>query len=260
MRDLMMLGALLLFVPLAILNRRAAYLLWGWTAVLSPIYYLYGFMQSFRFNLLFAVIALTFLIFKPVPNSSFKASPTFVMMLLLLLHSMLSIVFGYPDNPFNEILGTQFFKSMVFCLVMFWFIENRDHMHAFLVMLALGLGFHGVVEGLKVIATAGGHHVAGIPTSMMSDNNHFGVAMVMLVPILFYLTQYSASRIAENRILAGTRDYRVCHIWNSLERWDYRARFCGLVAIDNKQTKIKSSSNHRLAINCLQYFCFRCLG
>lgn len=202
-RDLMMLGAMFLFVPLAISNRRAAYLLWGWTAVLSPVYYLYGFMQSFRFNLLFAVIALSLLAFKPVPNTPFKASPTFVLMLLLLLHSMLSIAFGYPDNPFNEILGTQFLKSMVFCLVMFWFIENRDHMHALLVVLALGLGFHGVVEGLKVIATMGGHSVSGIPTSMMSDNNHFGVAMVMVIPILYYLHQYSAKKLVKIGFLIG---------------------------------------------------------
>lgn len=203
MRDLMMLGAMFLLVPLAISNRRAAYLLWGWTAVLSPVYYLYGIMQSFRFNLLFALIALSLLIFKPVPNSLFKMSPTFVLILLLLLHSMLSIAFGYPDNPFNEILGAQFFKSIVFCLVMIWFIEDRDHMHALLVMLALGLGFHGVVEGLKVIATAGGHQVSGIPTSMMSDNNHFGVGMVMVVPILYYLSQHSKNKFVRFGFLAG---------------------------------------------------------
>ena len=193
----MMLGAMILFVPLAISNRRVAYLLWGWTAVLSPVYYLYGFMQSFRFNMMFAVIALTLAVIKPrSQNLPFTVSPAVVLMLLLLLHGMLSIAFGYPDNPFNESLGIQFFKSMVFCLVMFMFIENREHMHALLVMLALGLGFHGVLEGLKVIVTAGGYKIPGIDSSMMSDNNHFGVAMVMLLPILYYLTKNSVQKMA----------------------------------------------------------------
>jgi len=196
-RDLMMLWAMILFVPLAISNRRAAYLLWGWTAVLSPVYYLYGFMQSFRFNLIFAVIALTLAVIKPQSkNSPFKVSPAVVLMSFLLLHGMLSIAFGYPDNSFNETLGLQFFKSMVFCLVMFMFIENREHLHALFVTLALGLGFHGVLEGVKVIVTAGGYRITGIDTSMMSDNNHFGVAMVMLLPILYYLTKNSAQKMA----------------------------------------------------------------
>jgi probable O-glycosylation ligase (exosortase A-associated) len=191
----MIFGAMLVLVPLALSNRFVAYLLWGWTAVLTPIHFLYGFMQSVRFSLIFASIALALLFFnKNNIRNEFKSSFAFLIMLAYLVHTMVSIALGYPDNPFNEILGLQFFKSIVFCLVMYWFVDDREKMHAVFIMLALGLGFHGVLEGLKVIASGGGHRVTGVASTIIGDNNHFGVAMVMVVPILFYLYQYSLKR------------------------------------------------------------------
>lgn len=204
MRDLMMLGALLLFVPLSFANPFNAYLLWGWTAVVSPAFYLYGFMQSVRFNLIFAAIALGMLLVRRKSSSeAIKNNSTVLLMTLFLMHTGLCVLFGYPDNPFNEILGIQFFKSILFCLVMAWFVSNRLQMHAVLIMLALGLGFHGVLEGLKVITSGGAHLVIGIPTTMMSDNNHFGVGMVMVIPLLYYLQQHSLNRLAQFGYWAG---------------------------------------------------------
>jgi probable O-glycosylation ligase (exosortase A-associated) len=203
MRDLMMFGAMLFFVPLAVMDAFAAYLLWGWTAVLSPVYYFYGFMQSMRFNLIFAALALILLPMQRRNTPPFSANSTFVLMLVLLLHAMLSAAFGYPNNPYNAALAEQFLKSMVYCLVMYWFVRDRHDLHAMLVMFGLGLGFHGVVEGGKVLASGGGHHVSGIPTSMMSDNNHFAVAMVLIIPILHYLSQYSAKRLVRWGFLGG---------------------------------------------------------
>jgi probable O-glycosylation ligase (exosortase A-associated) len=199
----MMLGGMLVFVPLAISDALAAYILWGWTAVLSPVYYVWGFMQGVRFNLIFAGISLLLLFLKRRNTRPFKANSTFLLILALLAHSMLCALFSYPFNPFNAVLSEQFFKSMLFCLVMFWFVVDRHDMHALLVMFGLGLGFHGVVEGLKVIASGGSHHVSGIPTSMMSDNNHFAVGMVVVIPILYYLYQYSSKRLVRYGFLAG---------------------------------------------------------
>lgn len=203
MRDFMMLGGMFFLIPLACSDALAAYIVWGWTAALSPKYYLYGFMQDIRYNMLFALIALTLMLVKRRNKEPFNATPTFMLMLALLSHSMLCIAFGYPLNPFNQILGEQFFKSILFCLVMFWFVKDRNDMHAMFIMFGLGLGFHGVVEGLKVIVSGGGHHVSGIPTSMMSDNNHFGVAMVIVVPLLYYLQQYSSSKLARIGFFSG---------------------------------------------------------
>lgn len=196
MRDLMMLGAMLVLVPLSLANAFVAYLLWGWTAVLSPVYYLYGFMQSVRFNLLFALVAIVMLILGRLKErGSFRLTRTSVLFLIFAVHASLAALFAYPNNPFNPEYYSGLMKVMVFCLLMPFFVNSRLRIHAMLIMVVLGLGFHGTVEGLKFIASGGGHRVSGIPTTMMGDNNHFAVAMVMSVPIAYYLSHYSQHRL-----------------------------------------------------------------
>jgi probable O-glycosylation ligase (exosortase A-associated) len=196
-RDIVLLCAMLVFVPLAMANAFIAYLLCGWVSVLSPAYYLYGFMDDVRFNLIFAVIAIGALI---VARDRFKnrfgyMNPTVVLMLLFMLHGILSALFAYPGNPLNETLAIQFVKTLIYCLLAPLLLTTRFRLHALLLMLALGLGFHGVVEGLKVLKSGGGHRPLGIPSSMMSDNNQLAVAMVMALPIFFYLYQYSQRKL-----------------------------------------------------------------
>lgn len=197
MRDMVLLSAMLLFVPFSMANGFIAYLLCGWISMLSPTYYLYGFMQGVRFNLIFAVIAVGVLL---IGRDRFKnrlgyVNPTVVLMLIFMVHGVLCAVFAYPDNPLNETLAIQFVKTLIYCLLAPLLLTTRFRLHALLLMLALGLGFHGVVEGLKVIKSGGGHRPLGIPSSMMSDNNQLAVAMVMALPIFFYLYQYSQNKL-----------------------------------------------------------------
>jgi probable O-glycosylation ligase (exosortase A-associated) len=198
MRDLMMLGAMLFMVPISISSAFGAYLLWEWTAVLSPSYYLFGFMQSVRYNLIFAFVSIGLLLLgRLTDRGSLRITITSAAVLLFLLHSALSAAFALSPNPLNEDLFILLVKAMVFCLLMPAFVTNRTRVHALLVMLALGLGFHGTVEGLKVLVTGGAHKPIGVATSMMSDNNHFAVAVVMILPLLFYLFRYSKKRLAQ---------------------------------------------------------------
>ena len=194
----MMLCATLLLVPLSLVNAFGAYLLWEWTAVLSPSYYLFGFMQSVRYNLMFALITITLVFLGRLRNrDAFRMTGTTLAAMLFLLHGSICAALGYDFNPLNQEIYTGLVKSLVFCLLMPMIVTTRLRIHAMLVMLALGLGFHGTIEGAKVLATAGAYRPGGVPTSMMSDNNHLAVALVMALPILFYLFRYSARRVVK---------------------------------------------------------------
>ncbi|HRE15876.1 MAG TPA: putative O-glycosylation ligase, exosortase A system-associated [Rhodocyclaceae bacterium] len=196
MRDLMMLAAMVVFVPLSLINAFIAYLLWGWTAVLSPVFYLYGFMRPLRFNLLFAGITVFALLFGRLSErGKFTLTRTQILFILFALHASISAVFAIPNNPFNLEYYSGLMKVMAFCLLMPLFATSRLRIHALLIMVVLGLGFHGLLEGLKFIASAGGHRVLGIQTTMMGDNNHFAVGMVLAVPIAYYLSHFSNNRL-----------------------------------------------------------------
>lgn len=204
MRDVMMLGAMLVLVPLAFAKPFNAYLLWGWTALLSPTFYLYGFMQGLRYNLIFAVIALGFwMLGKLDMKGKFTANSTSVLLTIFTIHVTISATIGYDGNWWNWIIYEGFIKSVVFALMIPVFVTTRLRLHALVLIVCLALGFHGVVEGLKVVATAGSHKVRGIPTTMMSDNNHFAVGMCMVMPILVYMMLNLKDRLARFAAMAA---------------------------------------------------------
>lgn len=195
MRDLMMLGMMMLIIPVALSNAFAAYIVWGWTAVIAIPYYMYGFMGSLRYNMFFAVITLALVMLGRVTDrSAFKLNRTAVLILLFVAHTTVSAVLATSSATRNFDIYSDLLKSVIYCLVMFVFVNSRLRLHAMFIAIALGLGFHGLAEGLKTIATAGGHKVVGLPGTKMADNNQFGVALVMVLPILLYLYQYSKVR------------------------------------------------------------------
>lgn len=204
MRDPIMLAAMLALVPLAFSNGFNAYLLWGWTAILSPSFYLFGFMQGLRYNLIFAAIALgLWMLGKLELKGKLTANATTVLLIAFTIHVTLSATFAYGGNPGNWITYEFFIKSLIFALLMPIFVTTRLRLHALVLIVCLALGFHGVVEGGKMLVSGGAHKVRGIPTTMMSDNNHFAVGMSMVLPILVYLALHLKERLARLGALFG---------------------------------------------------------
>lgn len=196
MRDVAMFAAMLALVPLAFSNGFNAYLLWGWTAMLSPVFYLFGFMQGLRYNLIFAAIALAlWMLGKLDLKGKLTANSTTILLAVFTLHVSISALFGYDGNPWNSVTYEGFIKSVIFALLMPIFVTTRLRIHAVILIICLALGFHGVVEGLKMVSSGGSHRMRGIPTTMMSDNNHFAVGMGMVLPILVYLMHHMKERI-----------------------------------------------------------------
>lgn len=203
MRDLMMLGMMMFIVPVALSNAFAAYIVWGWTSVIAVPFYLYGFMGSLRYNLFFALVTFLLVFLGRVKDkSTFTLNRTSVLILLFAVHGGICALLASPYAVNNASIYSDLVKSLTYCLVMFLFVNSRFRLHAMLVAIALGLGFHGFVEGMKTLATAGGHIVIGLPGTKMADNNHFGVALVMVLPIALYLFQYSKVRLVRYGFLA----------------------------------------------------------
>jgi probable O-glycosylation ligase (exosortase A-associated) len=200
----MMLGAMMIIVPLALRNAFAAYLVWGWTAVIVVPYYMYGFMGDLRYNFFFALVTLGLLVLGKVQDKgTFTLNRTSALIIVFVLHGSMCALLA-PEGVLNNVsIYIDLLKSITFCLVMFFLVNSRLRLHAMLVVIALGLGFHGFVEGMKTLVTAGGHKVTGLPGSKMTDNNHLGVAIVMALPILLYLFQYSKLRIVRYGFLGA---------------------------------------------------------
>jgi probable O-glycosylation ligase (exosortase A-associated) len=203
MRDLMFALMMLVAVPLAFARPFNAYLLWAWTAVVVPTSYFYGFMVSARLNFLFAILTLLLIALGRVPWKSYQANRVSWWYLAFVLHATLVYLFAYPGNSQNTPYYELILKGFVFALVMPFFVRERIHMHALIIVIVLGFGLHGVLNGLKTIASAGGHLVTGPAGTMIADRNHLSTALAITLPLLYYLFQQSSHRLVRLGFLGG---------------------------------------------------------
>lgn len=194
MRDLMFACLMLLAVPLAFVRPFNAYLLWGWTGMMIPTSYFYGFMADARINFVFALLTILTIFLGRVRLQDYQNNRVTWLYLLFLVHCTASFLLGYANNPLNAQYYELLVKLMVFVLLMPLFVRERVHFHAMFLIIALGLGLHGVLNGLKTLASAGGHNMLGPYGTMISDRNHLSTALVLTLPVLYYLFMYSERR------------------------------------------------------------------
>lgn len=193
MRDLMFLGAFLVLLPLAFRNAFVAYLVWGWTGLIAIENYLFGFMMPVQLNLIFALITFLMIFFKKdTERGTFSTNATIVFLILFFLQGSLSAVFAYGSNSLNWDLYDRFWKELLFAMAMPLVVVKRYRIHAFVLVMCLGMGFHGLIDGLKFFSSGGAHLVRGFVK--FGDNNHFAVMLVMAIPLLLYMASYSKNR------------------------------------------------------------------
>jgi probable O-glycosylation ligase (exosortase A-associated) len=193
MRDLMFLAGFLILLPLAFRNAFVAYLVWGWTGLIAIENYLFGFMAPVKLNFIFALITLLMVLLKKdTERGTLNVNATVVLLILFFLQGTLSAVFAYDGNHRNWNLYDRFWKELVFAALMPLVIFKRYRIHAFVLVMCLGMGFHGLIDGLKFFSSGGSHLVRGFVK--FGDNNHFAVMLVMAVPPLLYMASYAKSR------------------------------------------------------------------
>ncbi len=73
-------------------------------------------------------------------------------------------------------------------------ITTEQRLHVLMRVIALSLGFYGVKGGMFAIMTGGNYLVYGPVGSFLEANNSIGLALVMNLPLLFYLMKMETHR------------------------------------------------------------------
>jgi probable O-glycosylation ligase (exosortase A-associated) len=193
MRDLaLMLGFVAMLAPVFRYPHIGA-LVWCWTALIVPNNFVYGFMKDVPLNKITAL--LTLLAWAMSRQSrALPRSSTLVLLGLLGVVGTISAFTSIASSEVNQNEWEKFVKILVFAFVIAGLITNKARIDALLGAIFLSLGFHGVWEGAKFIASAGGYHIWGPAGSILGDNNHFALGMVAFLPIVLYLYKQSQNK------------------------------------------------------------------
>ena len=193
MRDILLTIIILGLVPLAIRRVEVGAYVWVWLSMMNPHKLTYGFANSMPFAQLFAIITLVGFIFsrrkKPLPING----GTVVLLLLLIWMTVTSL---FAINNAETVWSRWVFvmKIEVMLIITLMLLRGRQHIDWLVWTIVVSIGFFGVKGGLFTLVTGGNGRVWGPPGGMLEENNALAVALVMIMPLMFYLWQVSAKR------------------------------------------------------------------
>lgn len=174
-------------------------LTWIWIALMNPQREVYGVLAGAGLNLIVAAIT----IFAWALSKERKTAPantTMAILVLLIVWMCVTTYFALVPERAGE-LFSRTMKTLALVLGVACIANTKTRVQAIVWMVVISLGYYGVKGGAFAIVTGGNHRVFGPEDSMIADNNHLGLALVMLLPLMNYLRQSSQMRLVRLGLL-----------------------------------------------------------
>jgi probable O-glycosylation ligase (exosortase A-associated) len=158
----------------------------------------WGFAFDFPFAQVTAIVTLLGFLFSRDRRFIWNA----VTIIWVLLVAWMSFTTLFALDPVEGAAGWEkMIKVQLFSFLTVALIYTRERILALVWVVAMSLGFFGLKGGLYVIRTGGDNLVWGPPGSFIQGNNELALALIMALPLLWYLyTQYRQQAV---RLLLG---------------------------------------------------------
>jgi len=187
MRDLLVLT---IVIPAAIMALRRPWigvLLWTWLSIMNPHRYSWGIAYEAPLAAVTAGCTVLGLLMTKDKQSPFQGTPVkiFVILAIWITLSWLAGIDTEGDYPqWSKVMKIYFMTLVAISL-----LKTKLQILAFAWVTAGSLAILGAKGGIFTVLSGGGHRVWGPPESFIYDNNHFALALVMTIPLLYMLQQ-----------------------------------------------------------------------
>jgi probable O-glycosylation ligase (exosortase A-associated) len=216
MRDIIIVAIILGSVPFCFLRPYFGVLMWVWVAYFNPHRFTWGFAYNFPVATLIAIPTLIGMLFVRKVNRH----PWVLQTVLLLVFwswvcftwvvaTHIPIFADHIDEGKLQLVETS--KVLLMTFVVILLVNSRKKLEGLFLVTALSFGILAIKGALFGIRTSGEFRVWGPPGSFVADNNDFGLALNMTLPMMFFLARETANR------------------WLRLLLWT--SFFCGVLAV-----------------------------
>ncbi len=185
MRDLIIVGIVVVGALAALRRPWVGVMLWTWLSIMNPHRFTYGFAYDAPLAAVAAGSTLLGLVFTRERESPFKGAPP-VWLALFMVWITLSWLLGV-DYVNDQSQWEKVMKVFLMVLVGLALLRSKQHIFTLVWVAAGSLALLGLKGGIFTVATGGNYRVWGPPGSFIEDNNEFALALVMTIPILRFL-------------------------------------------------------------------------
>lgn len=186
MRDILVTAIFFSGLAMAIRRPYIAALLWVWIGLMNPHRLGWGFAYDLQFGLISAVALLFFILFNPDKAIWPKGTPAFLLILFVAWMGITTIGSIATDESIVKYIFV--LKVTLMTLVVASVVRTREEILGLVILIAGSIAYFGIKGGIFTILTGGGSRVWGPPSSAIEDNNSLAVALIVTVPLLYYLS------------------------------------------------------------------------
>lgn len=187
MRDLIVFLCVMGLMPYAFQRPYIGMLLFSWLAYMRPQDMCWGFARSMRLSFFVSIAMLAGWWANEFGRRRFTLwEPRTGMMVLLMVLVAISYFQAELQNAYTNRYFFEYIKIVIIALFTVGQCDNRQRLRGMFWVIAISLGFFGVKNGFIGILRGGGQILRG-PGGMLEDNNDFALAIVMNIPLLWYL-------------------------------------------------------------------------
>lgn len=201
MRDWFVLLIVASALPLILVRPYIGVLVWSWLGYMNPHRLAWGFAYDFPFAQIVGITTLVGLIFSK-ERKGFSITAMIGIWLTFILWMNISTVFSLvPDSAWLEWDRTM--KIQLFSIVTLILMRSKERIGYLVWIITACIGFFGVKGGIFSILTGGNYLVWGPTGSFIEGNNALGVAMVMVMPLMWYLVLQSEQKFVRMGLYAA---------------------------------------------------------
>ncbi len=182
---------LLATLPMGFVMPYIGLLVWAWLSFMSP--HTLIFSGSVPYVLAAAAVTATGWVFSSDPKRlPLNATP--YLLLIFLLWMLVSTEMALDPQSAWVSFSRQW-KMMALAIGVLLLVNTRVRLHAFIGLVVLSIGYFALKGGLFTVLKGGAGRVLGPEGTEIADNNKLGVAMIMILPLTYYLRLHSADRL-----------------------------------------------------------------
>lgn len=190
MRDILVTLAVFGSLPFILRSAYVGILVWSWLSYMNPHRLAWGFAVTMPFAEIVAITTIiSFILASERKRLVWSREATvllvFVAWMFVTTTQSLVPIASWPQ--WDKVWKIQFMTLMTLLL-----IQRKERVVLLVWTIALSLGFYGVKGGIWVLGSGGSHRVLGPIGSFIAENNELGLALIMTVPLLWYLQLQAA--------------------------------------------------------------------
>lgn len=179
-------------IPAIFIKPHVGILVWSWVSYMNPHRLTWGFAYNFSF-LVFVAAATIISAFMAKEPKRLPNHPLIWLSFIYFFWTTLTTIFAaYPEMAW--IKWERVAKTFLFTIMTVMFMQSKGRLHALLWVIVLSMGYFALKGGIFTVISAGAHRVWGPPATFFADNNHFALAMCMILPLVRYLQLHSENK------------------------------------------------------------------